>query len=103
MNGALAEVSAANIQDCLIAGLILMFGMAVFGRFLRLWIHLVFGLLYCIPFFVAAIVLYILKSKTQQLPPWIQVEQGPVGKRCLGGFCCAIVMVLLSSTISAIF
>jgi hypothetical protein len=103
MNGALAKVSAANIQGCLIAGFILVLAMTIFGRFFRFGIHLAFGLLCCIPFFVVTIVLYILKSKTQQLPPWIQVEQGEVGKLCLGGLYYAITMVLLSSTISAIF
>ena len=49
---------------------------------LRTGNHLVFGLICCIPFLVAATVLHILKSKTQQLPPWIQVEQGEVGKLC---------------------
>jgi hypothetical protein len=121
LNRALAKVTIANIQVCLIAGLILililtaMSAASMFGWFycltavllpfkaLRIGIHLLFGLLCCIPFFVPAIVLYILKSKTQQLPPWIQVEQGEVDKLCLGGLCCAIVMVLLSSTLSVIF
>jgi hypothetical protein len=120
VNGALAKVTVINIRDCFIAGLILILAMAaisvclalgpsfslaaVLPRFktLRIWIHLLLGLLCCIPFTLAAIILHVLNMKAQQLPSWIQVEQGEVGKLCLGSLCCAIIIVLLGSTITAI-
>ena len=81
LNGALTKIIVVNIQNCLIAGLISIFIItaisiySIFGRFLclinillrfrilRTGIHLIFNLIYYIPFFVTAVILYILKLK----------------------------------------
>jgi hypothetical protein len=41
----------------------------------------------CIPFLVAAIILYIVKSKTKHLPPWIHVEEGEISRFSVGSLC----------------
>ncbi|KAH7111851.1 hypothetical protein B0J11DRAFT_447300 [Dendryphion nanum] len=115
LNDALAKVTMANIQDALIIGVVLAFIVttismcSISGKFLcltdillRVGISLLFGMICCIPFLVAAIVLYMFNSKAKHLPPWIQVEEGEVSRLTVGGLCCAIVMLVLSTVISII-
>ncbi|KAH7111110.1 hypothetical protein B0J11DRAFT_447699 [Dendryphion nanum] len=121
LNDALAKVTMANIQDALIVGVVLAFIVttismcSISGKFLcltdillrfrilRVGISLLFGMICCIPFLVAAIVLYMFNSKAKHLPPWIQIEEGGVSRLSVGGLCCAIVMLILSTVISIIF
>jgi hypothetical protein len=39
-----------------------------------------FIFIYYIPFLIAAIILYIIKSKTKHLPLWIHVEEGEISR-----------------------
>lgn len=69
------------------------------SRYLRAWILLLFGLICCAPFSAIAIMLHNFNSEAVNLPAWIQVEQGQVSKLCIGGVCCSLVMVTLSSIV----
>jgi hypothetical protein len=120
LNGALEKVTTI-IWNSMIVGLVFTVFMAAvficsaFNRFfclagillrvriLRVGIHVVFALICWVPFLVATVILYILRSKTGQLPSWIQVDQGEVSGLCLGSFCCAITMAVLNSIISVFF
>jgi hypothetical protein len=121
LTDALAKVTTASIQDALVIGVTFIFIMSalsictVFGRFLcltaillrfrilKVGTLLLLGLICCSPFLVATIVLYIVKSKTEHLPPWIQVEEGEVSRTSVEGLCCAIVMLVFSTIIALLF
>ena len=115
LEGILAKVTPANIQDCLILGLELMLVMAVlfvcliFSRllafanfFVRLATCLVFGLLCFISFLIPTIILYYVQSKIQDLGSSIEVEKGNVENLCVGALCCAVVMMVLTVIASVI-
>ena len=121
LEGISKKLTSAYIQDCLIVGLMLMlilitvFFCSIFGRFFciaaillklsvrsRVIIHLVLGIVCCIPLFIPATVLYIFQSKTKELPSEIEVKKGEASGLCLGALCCAIVMTLLTALVPAI-
>lgn len=120
LEGMLTKVTPANMQGCLILGLVPVFAMAalfvssVFGRLfcvacclLRLGIltkiitFIILGLLCCVPFLVPTVILYDVQSKLQNLQTSIIVEKGDVSGYCLGALCCAVVMMLLATISSA--
>ena len=68
----------------------------------RVVIHLVLGIVYCIPLFIPAIILYIFQSKTKELLSKIEIEKGKVSRLYLGALYCAIVRTLLTALVPAI-
>ena len=95
--------------------LITVFFYLIFGRFFcitaillklsirsRVIIHLVLGIVYYIPLFIPATVLYIFQSKTKELLSEIKVKKGEASGLCLGALCCAIIMTLLTTLVPAI-
>jgi hypothetical protein len=68
---------------------------------MRVIVCLVSGLICFIPFLIPTVILYILQSKTQNLPSSIEVEKGEVSGYCLGAFCCTVVMMLLTTVTQA--
>lgn len=103
----LAKVTMANIQDCLILGLVLMLVMSTILCFahylLRLSIRIgmviifVAGLTCCVPFFIPTVVLFAVQSKIENLPSSIEVQKGDVSNHCLGVLCCGVLMTLLAT------
>ena len=109
----LKEVTTPYIRNSLTAGLISIFTAGVIfiysihGQVLnsvcnviktKVWILLLyftFGLIFSSPFLIPTVILYILRSKVDQLPAWIQVQQGDVYKLCLGSLCCAVSVVAI--------
>jgi len=61
-----------------------------------LWtvVHL-FGFLSCAPFVVLVVILSVLRSKADQLPPWIQAQQGNVYGLSIGCCCSALIMSVI--------
>jgi hypothetical protein len=118
LNEVLKRVTTAKIQGSIILGLLLVASGAALSlffslgrffclaalltkfRFLRVGIMLVYGTTCCVPFLVITVILYILKSKTDQLPSWINVEQGEVSEICLGGLVCAVAIAALGSVVA---
>jgi hypothetical protein len=95
----------ANIQGCLILGLVLLIlVMAVIlclaKCLLRLSICIgmviigVAGLLCCVPFAIPTFILFAVQSKIQNLPSNIEVQKGDVSYYCLGILFCGIIMTL---------
>jgi len=109
----LAKVTAPYLQYPLIMGLVLMFTILVFlltslydlhallqGRYrwgIQLAIHLLVGLLCCIPFLIPTIILQYLRSNLGNLPSWVQSQNGSVYNVCAGCFSCSIILVLVGS------
>lgn len=107
----LTKVTAVNMYHWLVLGLVLLLVLAIVSacpiffpalcltgilgfRFLRVGVHITFSLICCIPFIIAAVIFLILGSKAKHLPPWVQVEEGPVGKLCLGASVFGIIMTI---------
>jgi hypothetical protein len=103
----LAKVTVANIQDCLILGLVLMLVMPIIlcfahyllGLSIRIGMVIIFvaGLTCCVPFFIPTVVLFAVQSKIENLPSIIEVQKGDVSNYCLGVLCCGVVMTLLAT------
>jgi hypothetical protein len=117
LQGILAKVTVANIQNCLISGLVLMlvittifisslFGLAncLLRLGIRIWMLTIFivGLICCVPFGIPTVILFTAQSKIQNLSSAIEVQKGDASNYCLGALCCGFIMVLLA-TISPIF
>lgn len=111
---ALTKITTRTIQDIWIAGLVLIFLIlcsTLFSIFrstffqLRVWrvvFHLVFGLIFCIPFIITVVTLHILHSKLSSLPNWIQIVQGDLMGLFIGGLCCAVTLVAFCAGLLAI-
>jgi hypothetical protein len=105
--GILAEVTVANIQGCLILGLVLMLAMTIIlglaKHLLRLGIRIgmviifMAGLICCVPFVIPTIVLFAVQSKIDNLPSSIEVQKGDVSNYFLGVLCCGVAMTLLAT------
>ena len=115
VDNALTQVSSANIQYCLIPGLVLIVFLSLifFSSMFKLpsyfearlqalsnqlkgILRVLYCLACCIPFLIPAVVLQILLFKTKHLPDHIKAERGEVSGYCLGALCCVVVMVLLT-------
>ncbi|KAH6883882.1 hypothetical protein B0T10DRAFT_564924 [Thelonectria olida] len=113
LDTALTKITAPYFRDTLIVGMVSSF-VSVFVLITSLYgwpscfrgsivrpgalcaaVYLVFGLILGVPFFIPTIILHILRSKLEQLPSWIQVQQGNVYGLCLGCLCCSLVIVIM--------
>jgi hypothetical protein len=115
LDTALEKLTKTNVEDVLIIGVVLVFVMScvsiclMFGRFLCLTAilprfrylivgcFLLMGLICCASFSVASFIPHVVKSESEHLLSWIQVEQGDVGKLSVGGLGCAIIIAVLGS------
>jgi hypothetical protein len=105
--GILTKVTVANIQDCMILGLVLMLVMTISLCFagclsrlgIRIGMVIIFmaGLICCLPFVIPTVILFAVQSKIDNLPSSIEVQKGNVSNYCLGALCCGVVMTLLAS------
>jgi hypothetical protein len=68
----------------------------------RVIIYFVLGIVYYIPLFIPATVLYIFQLKTKELPSKIKVKKGEASRLCLKTLCCAIVITLLTALVPAV-
>jgi hypothetical protein len=118
---ALSRVTTTKIHNAWIIGILsalFMVTLAVFSifhRFFRLTAILVpfriliavilpsFGLIRVVLSTLRLIVLHIVKSKIEHLPPWIQVEEGDVRGLSVGDLSCTIIMMVLGSIIPVLF
>lgn len=116
-----AKITTTNILGSLILGVILTFAIIpltmapIFGwatflagtilklRILRALSHFLFGLICCAFLAIPTGILYLLKSKIHQLPPWIDIQVGNVYESFMGSLGCAIAMVVLSSVLQFFF
>ena len=69
---------------------------------MRVVIYLVLGIVYYIPLFIPAIVLYIFQLKTKELLSKIKIEKGKVSRLYLGALCYTIIITLLTALIPAV-
>ena len=115
VDNALTHVSSANIQYCLIPGLVLVVILSliffsstfkfpfyfearlqVLSIRLKRILRALYCLACCIPFLIPAVVLQILLFKTKHLPNHIKADRGKVSRYYLRALCCVMVMVLLT-------
>jgi hypothetical protein len=90
LSGSLMKITPLYIYDSLILGLILMLIMIIVSicsisfilglKALKVGLLLLLGTICCVLFVIPVIILSVLDSKAKQLPSWIQVEHGEVGK-----------------------
>jgi hypothetical protein len=102
--GIFTKVTVANIQDCLILGLVLMLVIPCFAHYLlrlsiRVGMAIIFvaGLACCVPFVIPTVILFTVQSKIDNLPSSIEVQKGDVRNYCLGILSCGVVMMLLAT------
>ncbi|KAF4451417.1 Na(+)/H(+) antiporter NhaA 2 [Fusarium austroafricanum] len=96
LDAVLAKITAPYLRRTLAVGMVSTFaGVLIFAASLCGWpscfrgrivqpgllyigARLVFGLVLSVPFFIPTVALHILRSKLEQVPSWIQVQQGNV-------------------------
>ncbi|KAK5188865.1 hypothetical protein LTR96_010869 [Exophiala xenobiotica] len=69
------------------------------GLTLLLMPRLILGLFCCICYLLPTIVLYLLYSKSKELPSDIKADQGPVGGYCWGTFFSAMLMTAMTACV----
>lgn len=111
---AMSTITSKILQDLWVLGLCLIFIpvtlsiCSMFGRTfivsnaLRIAIHAVFGVVFCIPFIVPVSVLGALQSKSERLPNWIEIREGNILNIFTGGLVCVLGIALLGTGIQAI-
>ena len=62
----------------------------------KAYTYLISGLLCCTPFLVPIIIVRVLASAAEHLPPWIHWQLGEAYRLCIGALCCAACVVVLS-------
>jgi hypothetical protein len=61
----------------------------------RFLVHLILGIICCLPIFVVAVALVVFRPKATSLSAWIEVKHGQVGGLCFGALSCAMVLTLI--------
>jgi hypothetical protein len=100
LNKAVMKITPIDIYYSLMLGLIIMVVMVIVSicsmafplaclssilglKMLKFGLLLLLGVICCILFVIPVVILLVLESKAKQLPSWIQVEHGDVGKLTL--------------------
>jgi hypothetical protein len=113
-DAALSRITSPFIQYTLIAGLVVVliitciFISLLYGWFsllscgvnsaaLGAVIYLILGLLSCIPFIIPTVSLHAVRSRTEGLPAWIQMQQGDLYGLCIGCILSAITVAIAGS------
>lgn len=122
LEGILTKITAANIQDSLILGLVLVVIMAAafvssiagqlfciascllpLGNKTRVIICLASGVVCCLFFLIPVVTLrYVVQPEIQKLQAIIDVEKGDVSRYYLGAFLCAVYMMLVATIAPAL-
>ena len=75
----------------------------IWWRILRAAVHLFFGALCCLPFFIPFAIVRPLDSAMTDLPPWIQAQLGGAYRLCTPALGCAVGIVVVSSILRFFF
>jgi hypothetical protein len=116
LNSAVMKITPVDIYYSPMLGLILMFIMVIMSicsmsfpllclssilgsKILKVGVLLLLGTICCILFVIPVVILLVLESKTKQLPSWIWVEHGEVGKLTLWNLI-FVTIAAITSTLS---
>ena len=114
LDAALSDITTTTVRDVWAVGLVLLFlllasclasvsGLALFGRSgVRAAVHVVAGLVSCVPFAMVVAVLHLVRSRLAGLPSWIHVAQGGLLGLAAGSLCCAVVSVAFCGGLLAV-
>ncbi|ELQ45145.1 hypothetical protein OOU_Y34scaffold00006g4, partial [Pyricularia oryzae Y34] len=120
VDATLTQITTPYFRHTLIAGVVLtgiatlLVVMSAYGRFTWLKkskeilfspkpivfiLRLLIGLLLCVPYIIPTLTLSMVRSKLDELPPWIEVENGDVFELLIGCTCCALFGAVISSAV----